>query len=143
MLAVIRYLLTARGRPMIDKIRGFEALSKIPNLNHGGCGFAAVALWHRIKKDYPRSRPKIVLISWFEEMKTPRSCSHIVVQFGRKLYDSDGEYSRKGGYRLVLDRPDPLLPVLKEENEWNSAFDRKHVKDIAHALELEPKIFEL
>lgn len=129
---------------IVDKIK------EIPEINYGGCGFAAIVIWHHIKKKHPRSRPKIVLLDWgahdIDSNKNSLSkngvlCTsvhHIAVKWRGKLLNCALDYK----YSIEIPNPAPLIPVLKDHSKWNKTFDRKNLPDLAALINETEEIFQ-
>lgn len=116
------------------------SLSKIPNINHGGCGLSALALFDTAKIE--GMKPKIIyLYTWSQDScyrknqkfkegksKTADSCSHIVIKLDGKYYDSDGKIKKReiDSY-TTEDRVTRkhLIASINNVGVWNELFDRK------------------
>lgn len=114
------------------------SLRRIPNLNRGGCGVSALALFDAAKRD--GLKPKIVyLYSWgdddsyrknqkFKEGKTKKAdaCSHIVIKMAGKYYDSDGVLKQDKIDRFTTDKVKRkhLIASINNSEAWNDDFDR-------------------
>jgi hypothetical protein len=115
-----------------------KKLNKIPNINRGGCGFSALAIYDTAKSE--GKSPKIVFLysGWdadsYEqnlEFKNgenePTSCSHVVVKIGKKYYDSTGKLSKSElqGYRRDEEiKRSHLIAALQKKSDWNTTFKR-------------------
>lgn len=114
------------------------SLRKIPDINRGGCGVSALALFDAAKRD--GLKPKIFyLYSWldddsyrqnqkFKEGKTKKadSCSHVVVKIEEKYYDSDGIIKQDKIERHTIDKVKRkhLIASINNAEAWNDVFDR-------------------
>ena len=119
-------------------------LDSIPDINSGGCGVAALAIYRWLKKQGKKSQIVFGYGGWNcgfsrnESLKngtneTPSACSHAVVLYNGNYYDSNGEsidppYSQNHSL--------PIWVVVKTLNtrDWNSEFDRRYIRQIAKDL---------
>lgn len=127
---------------MKRKIDSFEKvlnyLSKIPDINCGGCGIAAYASYLWMKQNQPKVKVNIVYCyrassdeCYLENEKLlkrlkgyPKGCSHAVIQIDDKYYDCDGERDIEGyefNHRLPIS---VVIKTLMADN-WNYDFDRR------------------
>jgi hypothetical protein len=115
-------------------------LQDVPNINFGGCGMAALALYDAAKKE--GKKPKIVYVysPWdedsyrknikFKEGKSKKAdaCMHIVIKIGKNYYDADGKIS-KGYVENYFKDPeitrDHLVASINNKGVWNDSFRRK------------------
>lgn len=122
-------------------------LDSIPNINNGGCGIAALAIYRWLKKNQPEKECKITFLSDnyiyslnCEKLKSNILSlvvpSHIVVEIDGKFYDSDGEYPNYRGNCYYQVKEDHLITTINcpDCNNWNDVFKRKHTKSIAKTL---------
>lgn len=108
-------------------------LSNIPDINNGGCGIAALALYDAAVAE--GKRPKIYYtyssINNFSyevnqkyikgKIKEAQACSHIVIKLGKNYYDSKGEYDMYREAHVVT--REHLVNSIKH-GCWNPSFDR-------------------
>ena len=115
------------------------SLRKIPDINLGGCGVSALALFDAAKRD--GLKPKIVyLYSWsdddcyrknqkFKDGKSKKadSCSHVVIKVKGKYYDSDGIIKEDRIDRYTIDKVKRkhLIASINNVEAWNDVFDRE------------------
>ena len=132
--------------------RKAKVISKIRNLNCGGCGVAALAMYRYLTANgirveiyagyrdylcYEHSRDIKRIRNGLDPLYVP---NHIYLKVGAKLYDSDMNskelnadfvHSAKINERM-------LLTLLNESSNWNHAFDRKsHINFIEAVFEVD------
>lgn len=132
----------------LDEVRNF--LDALPNINAGGCGVAAYAmyLWLRdrnmLTKDFRfvflhcgYSKDEYLhnkqVLEEEDSIERPVAPEHVGVQFNGKLIDSSGVV-RTSEYKMFLDIPlekaeDYIINSLNTNN-WNSWFNRPEVVKI-------------
>ena len=129
--------------PKIDR------LSKIPNVNYGGCGFVALHLYDYLtSKGY---KPKILgleISPWEREILSSdirsgiaSSATHFVIKVGSAVIDAQGVKP----YREIREEYQPgvvvsrelLAEALKERWQWCHWFDRRRVPTIRRILKCE------
>lgn len=129
-----------------------EELNNINNINRGGCGFVAYGLKKFIEANVKGSAPKVVYLFdvWdydYDELKANNngSCSHAILKFNGKYYDSKGEFSEEElKYYRTLTLPTYLVErSIKEYSHWNRSFNRERVKDIDNILRLNGELSKL
>ena len=119
-----------------------ECLDSIPNINHGGCGISALAIYRWCKANGVKvsKRPFVILLSesygdkWtiehnrdIIEMGDFRriTLSHVAIKVGKKLIDSTGQpdldyYKHRQPEQL---NESELIEAL--DSSWNHMFDRE------------------
>jgi len=129
-----------------------ECLDSVPNINRGGCGISALALYRWCLKNGVdvSDRPLVVLCddewdaihcndylegndldnAWF---------AHIAIEIDGQIYDSTGrdllDYYTRCDYQLSEDE---LLYALNKVSGWNSTFKRqKQVPVIEFGLDVD------
>ncbi len=132
------------GPKSLNEIRDY--LSNIRNINRGGCGVAALAIYDQAIREGKKAKIVFCWDIWsliFDDgsyerherykegsARKPPACSHVIVKVGHKYYDSDQTFTKK----LVNDRfrrrdeavtREHLVAAIKNEGEWNDAFDRR------------------
>jgi hypothetical protein len=121
--------------------KALKYLNGIPDINRGGCGISALALYDIAKAN--GKKPKIVyLYSWMDDDSyqmnerykkgksgEASSCAHVLVKVGKKYYDSTGSIKAKEieTYSKVDEgiKRNHLIASIKNVNEWNPCFKRK------------------
>lgn len=126
----------------------YSLISDTPDLNLGGCGIAAYAVYQFLKdvEYYP------VEIAYFyrtEDIATaisnniPSSTNHIMIKFGDHFYDSTGVYTlnqlaQYKSYSIVT--PEYLYESILKATDWNKQFNRKHIAHIEYQLNVDLKL---
>ena len=134
-----------KGPKSVDELRDY--LSCVRNINRGGCGIAALAIYDQAKRE--GKNPKIVFcwdvwsLMWCDDngpqqheaykngkRKTAVSCSHVLVKIGRRYYDCKENATKSEVYdefRIVDEEVsrDHLVAAVNNKGQWNSEFDRK------------------
>ena len=118
-----------------------KLVSEIPNINRGGCGLAALALFDAAKRE--GKEPKIVYCytGWddsnlhknnqFKEGKRKKatSCHHVVIKLGKKYWDSTGKLDPEEIENFeTLDEEitrKHLISSINNKGAWNNMFSRK------------------
>jgi len=115
-------------------------LSKIEQINRGGCGFSALALYDAAVKE--NLNPKIIYL--YTQMSLAFSnayennelvitenlkdradaCSHIVVEINKQWYDCKGVVNDDGVQKYHEVSREHLLNSIRYGN-WNDDFNRK------------------
>lgn len=126
-------------KPSFKKTRKF--LDKIPSINRGGCGIAALAMYDAAKRE--GKKPKIVyLYSWMcdtdliernkrfkkGEEENAAACSHVVIKLGKKYWDSEGKVNLKNWKGFKKDEEisrKHLIASIDNVDEWNDCFNRE------------------
>jgi len=116
-------------------------LNAIRNINAGGCGLAALALYDAAKRE--GKNPKIVYLyhafmeheSWIHNQefkigkrKKAAPCSHVLVKINGKLWDSTGVISKSNLWLYNSDDEitrEHLIASIKNKGAWNDIFNRK------------------
>lgn len=130
-------------------------LASIPNINKGGCGVAALAMYRWLKKNNQLcSNFKFVILysCWHDAdiiennkhvLQTGHgsavACSHICITNGMyEVIDSDSEIDASN-YKDVqyISEEWFLINMLDNVGSWNTLFDRKWVKSIEKKLNID------
>ena len=127
-------------------------LSKIPNINNGGCGVSALALAEYIENNEDCSgghKPRFVFLyhyhnddlysnntkAQFDSKLIPKAPAHIVVLWKGLYIDSDGEHDITNyQYVQFINKKDFLIKAIKNINSWNRCFNRSNIKQVKEAL---------
>lgn len=116
---------------MLDN--AIKYLKTIPDINNGGCGIAALALYRVIKDSGVKT--EFVTLTDLDYIKNnnskrisnneyPTSNSHIVLVVNDIPYDSNGRYYMgEYDYHIPFNSEELLLEAINEDS-WNRAFDR-------------------
>lgn len=117
-----------------------EFLEKIPFIDNGGCGMAALALYDAAKRE--KKQAKIVYVYHpnddtsyirnlkFKQGKVKRAeaCMHIVVKVGRTHYDAAGKVPRAYLQNYLHDSEitrEHLIASINNIKDWNPLFSRR------------------
>ena len=138
-------------RKSLKKVMDF--LSKIPNINRGGCGISALVLYDAAVAE--GLNPKVVFCyhgktdqSYINNRRFmadntgnssyATSCAHAVIKIGDKRFDCDGEYTKKE-LREKWHNPffysgwleddkitrEHLVASINNVSSWNYSFERE------------------
>lgn len=114
-------------------------LSKIDTISCGGCGVAALTLYHAAKKEGKEPKIYFIYSNWDDESiktneafiegkkKKATSCFHIVLKIGRRYYDGEGVVDiSKYSYHKIIETPLIVLEsAICNKGVWNPTFDRE------------------
>lgn len=131
-------------------------LRSIPNINRGGCGIAALAIYRWCQKnDVPVSdRPFVIIDNEPESIEAnERKCKagsfaslyvpHIVIEIGGTLVDSEGigdesDTISRWNYRQQYQLNEQELLERINTDRWNGMFNRtKYTDIIAYGLDVD------
>lgn len=123
----------ALKNPKLKKIRRF--LSNLNNINRGGCGFAAVAMYDILKQQGFEPVIMFAYHSWNQERYqtneaakkcngTFTSCSHAFIKIDDVYFDCARNVDITEYRTLQIMGRDEVVMALKEDDEWNYSFDR-------------------
>lgn len=128
--------------------KALKFLNSIPNINSGGCGIAALAMYRYLKKNKLLPKDFKILFLYNNNCKSLYDANrkggnfganHIVFWFNGNLYDTDGlfeiEYT---DYKYILPASiKKLLAALNDDNGWNPMFKReKQIPKIERRLKI-------
>lgn len=121
-----------------------KELNEIPNINSGGCLYAAYAVWLKLQQEGLLLNDKIVIVMYYDydyhrdenmkflENKTKQATSstHFGLSFngGKTVYDSRGLIK---GYKycdtmiIDFDKTQSFCESSLKYGDWNPAFKRK------------------
>lgn len=111
-------------------------LEKIPNINYGGCGISALALFDHAEAAGLKPRIVFGYSPWdggYDENQEYKrgnrqhaeSAAHIFIHFGGKDHDSDGEYERNDHWTFDDEiTRDHLVDAIRH-GSWNCSFERE------------------
>jgi hypothetical protein len=126
-------------KPTFKKTR--KTLNGIPNINRGGCGLAALALFDAAKRE--GKSPKIVYCytafdgsslrknNQFKEGKRKKatSCHHVVIKLGKRYWDSTGKLDQAEfeDFEWIDDTitRKHLVASINNKGTWNPSFSRE------------------
>lgn len=151
-------------KPKKMKIKTVQQILKnIPNINYGGCGISALAMYLWIQK-YEGIIPKIVFCyrtgkedsysnnkkSIKEGRVTLEVPPHVAIIYKGKRYDSEGMVIKGkvgwGGYifsRFHQVKINELINTINRTHDWNDSFDRdKNIPIIENILGIELPIYK-
>jgi len=124
-------------------------LSKIPLINYGGCGVAALSMYRWLKKNREYS-PEIILLYYkIESYNTNKdnldkeiptkllSSQHCGINYHGLILDSEELvfYTQYSWKQITNEKG--LLKLLNTANNWNMKFEREHIPEIAEKLEID------
>ena len=113
-----------------------EAVNTIPNINRGGCGYVAQAVYEAYSDKLPMQivylvhRRSETLYNVVNRME-PEACSHAMIRIGHYYYDSTGRYTKEKlrkinrNCTIVNINYKYLVTSLRQELYWNPNFDRQ------------------
>ena len=115
-----------------------KSLDKIPDINHGGCGLAALALFDASKREGKKAKIVYCYTGWdvtalhknnqFKEGKRKKatSCHHVVIKLGKRYWDSTGALSKKEIKNFdTVDEEitrKHLISSINNKGSWNDVF---------------------
>ncbi len=124
-------------------------LDNIPDIDRGGCGISALAMYRWLKNNGDKSNIKFVFLYEYGDEKEyltnkrvlkdkegePVACSHCCILHGKKFIDSEGvvdieEYE----WVQIIKEEDFLKRSLANIGEWNPRFDRHNICKIEEEL---------
>ncbi len=134
-------LFQLRPKNLFQLIQSF--LKTVENLNNGGCGIAALALYDAAVLE--GKNPKIIYLyhPYYDstlhinedvirgEREKAESCWHVVIEIDGKIFHADGEITTETeNFGEMLDYPKhtvdrEMLINSLTNGGWNSSFDRK------------------
>jgi hypothetical protein len=123
--------------------------SIVPNINCGGCGIFAEALYNSLTK--LGNKPKLIVLTnnptymrlCIREDIGINSLWHIIVKVGNYYYDSNGRFSSVSDIIKKYDYPnltcvdvpiERLAEWNKDKSIWNSKFNRAHINKVHNVL---------
>jgi len=136
-------------------IETITSLSKIREINSGGCAISMLAIYRFLKAHkklkggekfvylYSQTDPYLTQNQKYLEKGegTPSACSHAVLFHDRKLWDSTGEFDNFYAEQLELDvcqYESFVVHSINNKIAWNSAFERDiSVPEIEKILNVE------
>jgi len=136
-----------------------DDLSKVPNINNGGCGISAYVILKYLKKHAPELYTKSSVVysyrteeedEWMNNQMFINkqvttfadSCSHVLVRVKRSYYDSGGrQWKPSGKIHIVPAAPDGdfglhMLKMAINMANWASYFERRNCHGISKRLGL-------
>ena len=123
-------------------------LDSIPDINFGGCGIAALAMYRWLKANGELT-PETKFVYYHSskyhldrnraasngDYKKAMSCNHVALYHEGRKWDSEGIVIRKEDLMLLIDDEETVIHSLNNNiSEWNWSFDRDMVPDIAENL---------
>ena len=115
----------------------FRRLNKVPNINRGGCGYAALIIMDELGgSPLFMSNSKLVT----EEILNGKAPSHVIVEIDGAYYDSKGKVSKKK-FDKLWDLRDALIPATRKQLEdllknekWNEDFNKEDLIQAGFSL---------
>jgi hypothetical protein len=118
-----------------------KSLDKITDINYGGCGLAALALFDAAKREGKKVKIVYCYTGWdanelhknnqFKEGKRKKatSCHHVVIKLGKRYWDSTGTLSKKEIKNFYTVDEEitrkHLIASINNKGAWNDVFKRK------------------
>jgi hypothetical protein len=118
-------------------------LNEIPNINRGGCGLSAYAMYLWLRKNsmltediqivflhygYSKSDFHTNQSFYLQGVGKPVAPEHVVINRNGKYIDSNGVYTRANGYSfklsVSLEKAEDFLVNSLNDDDWNSSFER-------------------
>jgi len=136
------------GKPKTLK-QAQKFLSKIPNINDGGCGVSALSLYRWIKDNLEIGNTKFVFLypkdeedryknnsrALINEDDEAEACDHCCLFYKNEFIDCDGvELLDRYEWIQMIDQEDFIKRALENVGDWNSCFDRRQIKNIEKGL---------
>jgi len=113
-------------------------LNSVRNINYGGCAISALVMYRWLKKKKEKS--KIVYcyqdkVSARENSKIKRkkigqpcSCSHAILKYKNKYFDSNGIFNQTHRYSKKHVLPEAIVVrTINEAPTWNPEFNRDRI----------------
>jgi len=127
-------------KAILSKI--LESLDSIPNINRGGCGISALAIYRALKQKgvIVSDRPFVILLTYGDEWEIQNNSkhfargsfdclefAHVAIELNKQLIDSSGEVDTD---YFALQQPErlnesELLDAINNDPDWNVSFDRE------------------
>lgn len=120
-------------------------LSNIPNINIGGCGISALAMYRWIKKHNPNA----MVVFYFDNYEgdifkanqkyftkkrgKPKAPKHIFIGYNGKLFDCEKSFEPEKTndvYLLTTINEHDLVAAINNKHTWNPIFNREYVDRI-------------
>ena len=141
---------TAKRTAKMSLKQAQKFLFKIPNINDGGCGISALALYRCIKNNSKIENTKFVFLYNNDEDKDryinnsrvlrdnygeAEVPDHCCLLYKGKFIDSNGDHA-VGGYSWIqiIDEEEFITKALDNVCDWNSDFNRREIKNIEEGL---------
>ena len=147
-----KHLLTTLGSLFSKKLKAISVLSKIPDINRGGCGIAALAMYRYLGKknleilflyrnfkdeDYENNQRVIN----GDTSCIPSAPLHVVLRKNGKFFDSTGDLDDNYvnfAYLFQHTCTEKFLTdAIKKADNWRSIFNREHIKEIEQKLKVD------
>lgn len=146
---MMRKIKTAKRTSKMTLKQAQKYLSKIDNINEGGCGISALAMYQFIKNNGRIGNTKFVFLynrkkRYLNNRKSVDggkvyASSHCCLFNDGKFIDCDGIVKDVKDYRWIhmADEEEFIVRAINNVGDWNSNFDRKHVREIEMKLNVE------
>ena len=139
----------------LDDLR--QSLDNINNINYGGCGVSAYAMYCYLEKNnlLKEDTQIIYLHDWCENSikhnlefikgnnNNPTSANHVILYHDGYYVDSEHKYIFLNSFRyssnyfkVPQDITHVFMKLSLNESSWNPRFDRKNIKEIEKFIEL-------
>ncbi|NCD06255.1 MAG: hypothetical protein EOL97_09055 [Spirochaetia bacterium] len=138
----------------LKEVRNY--LDSIPGINAGGCLFSAYAMYLWLEKNNKLTKNTAIVLNYRDDdrlefdinhsiltnnnnLHLTQSCAHAMLFHRKRFIDSEKSLtSPPSRYILQLSTTNKqfILGSLKNEDNWNSMFDRRWVQWIEKKLEI-------
>jgi hypothetical protein len=132
----------------LDDVRKY--LNGIDNINCGGCGVSALAMFRWLKKNGKEGMKIVIMYCSYEKddylnnqevlrngSGIAKAPAHCCIFYDGQFLDSKEhacDMSRYGWFQMIDDDTFMKRLINDDVKSWNSMFDRKYVKEIENEL---------
>lgn len=129
--------------PLSSSKKHFKKLKNIPNINSGGCLYAAYAIWLKLQQE-KLLNSKVVIVMYYNndyckevnmkflkgKRKNAESSTHFGISFngGKTVYDTKGlirEYKYCNTMIIDFHKTQEFCESALKHGNWNALFNRK------------------
>ena len=124
----------------------------IRNINSGGCGVSALALFKTIMKTKPLIKPQFVFLYNYKDLYLhntmvlkngrgrPKAPAHCCLLYDGEFIDSTGEVDISDwGWVQIVDKIKFLRECIRNKKEWNTMFKWDNIRTIERELKISLK----
>ena len=127
-------------------------LSKIPDINEGGCGISALSIYRWLKKNEKEDNNKFIFLyrgcdekEYLNNRKALRDNKqravaplHCCILYEGKFIDCDGGIDiGKYNWVQIIDEEEFIKKAINNIGTWNDCFNRKHIGKIEKKLNID------